>query len=584
MVFYGYFGKWLYVLCFLLLFGAMCDSFGIMMLLPILNFNKLEDSNNYYTEILCKTLESLGLGVSLTSLLFVIFIIFSLKGCFMFLQKGFLAYILCGFEKRIKIDFCHKYESMKYGYFVDTKIGYLNNIVTTEIARAMNCLNTYVEVLANIIFVTIYILAAFFINFKLTVIVLFVCSLLFVAMKSLARISKNMSVLISENNAETQSVLLQIIGNFKYLKATNSFKRIFDQLFVIIESGRKYNFKGRVLVAIPLSIIDPISVLLLSGLIYYNVEYKGESLSSVLILSLIFYRLFSRVFSFQAFWQKFNSLVGGIEVLRKATKVFDIQKEHSGKLKIEKFEKAIELKGISFSFSSKQVLSDINMTIPKNKSIGIVGESGAGKTTLFDIFTGLLVPQSGTVCIDGIDYREIDISAIRNLIGYVTQDAIIFNDSFANNITLWKCNFNDYRCREKIENASIMANCDTFIKETSMGYETEVGDRGIRVSGGQKQRISIAREIYRNPDIMIFDEATSALDSESEDFVQKSINAMKGQRTVVIIAHRLSTVKKCDYIYVLKNGRIVEEGNFQELCSNTNSHFFRMCEAQNLQN
>ena len=375
----------------------------------------------------------------------------------MFLQKGFLAYILCGFEKRIKIDFCHKYESMKYGYFVDTKIGYLNNIVTTEIARAMNCLNTYVEVLANIIFVTIYILAAFFINFKLTVIVLFVCSLLFVAMKSLARISKNMSVLISENNAETQSVLLQIIGNFKYLKATNSFKRIFDQLFVIIESGRKYNFKGRVLVAIPLSIIDPISVLLLSGLIYYNVEYKGESLSSVLILSLIFYRLFSRVFSFQAFWQKFNSLVGGIEVLRKATKVFDIQKEHSGKLKIEKFEKAIELKGISFSFSSKQVLSDINMTIPKNKSIGIVGESGAGKTTLFDIFTGLLVPQSGTVCIDGIDYREVDISTIRNLMGYVTQDAIIFNDSFANNITLWKCNFNDYRCREKIENASIMA-------------------------------------------------------------------------------------------------------------------------------
>lgn len=567
-----------------MLLGAICDSFGIVMLLPILNFSQLEASHDFYTKIPFMLLGAIGLDVSLTSLLFVVFIAFSLKGSFIFLQKTLFSYILGEFEKKIKIDLCYQYKSMKYGYFVNTKIGYLNNIITTEIERAVICLNSYLEVLANIIFISIYIFSALFINSRLTGLVLLMCFFVFIMMRSLAKITREMSVLTSENNAETQSILLQIIGNFKYLKATDSFKRIFGQLFTKLENSRKYTYKSRVLAAIPLSIAEPIAVLLLSAMICYNVVYKGESLGSVMILLFFFYRIFTRIFAFQGMWQKFNSFIGGIEVLEDATKVFDIQKEHVGQFKVEKFEKMIELKGISFSFGSKQVLFDVNMTIPKNKSIGIVGESGSGKTTLFDIMTGLLTPQSGTVCIDGVDYREIDVATIRNLMGYVTQDSVIFNDSFANNISLWESDYNNDRCREKIENASILANCDAFIKETSMGYETEVGDRGIRVSGGQRQRVAIAREIFRDPAIMIFDEATSALDSESEIFVQESINVMKGKRTVVIIAHRISTVKNCDYIYVLKGGRLVEEGSFNELCANTNSCFFRMCETQNLLN
>jgi len=554
------------------------------MLLPILNLTQLEASHDFFTKILFMLLGAVGLEVSLTPLLFVVFIAFSLKGGLTLLRAILFSYILGRFEKNIKIDLCNKYKSMKYGYFVNTKIGYLNNIITTEIQRAVVCLNTYIEVLASIIFISIYIFSALFINSGLTVLVLLVCIIVFVMMRALARITREMSVLTSENNAETQSILLQIIANFKYLKATDSFKRIFDQLFTMLENGRKYTYKSRVLTAIPLSIAEPIAVLLLSAMICYSVVYKGESLGSVMILSLFFYRIFTRIFAFQGMWQKFNSFVGGIEVLEDATKVLDIQKEHTGQSKVEKFEEMIELKRISFSFGAKQVLFDVNMNIPKNKSIGIVGESGSGKTTLFDILTGLLTPQSGEVRIDGVDYRKIDITAIRNLMGYVTQDSVIFNDSFANNISLWECDFQNNSSREKIENAAKLANCDTFIKDTDMGYKTELGDKGVRVSGGQRQRVAIAREIFKEPAIMVFDEATSALDSKSELFVQESINAMKGKRTVVIIAHRLSTVKNCDYIYVLKSGRVVEVGSFYELYSNTNSYFFKMCEAQNLQN
>ena len=222
------------------------------------------------------------------------------------------------------------------------------------------------------------------------------------------------------------------------------------------------------------------------------------------------------------------------------------------------------------------------MNIPKNKSIGIVGESGAGKTTLFDILTGLLTPQAGRVCFDGIDYKEVDISSLRIIIGYVTQEPVIFNDTIENNISLWKCDGKGDPCRRKIEEAARLANCTKFINETERRYETVLGDRGVKLSGGQRQRIAIAREIFKEPEIMIFDEATSSLDTESEMLIQKSINSLKGTCTVVIIAHRLSTIKNCDYIYVLNEGRVAEEGSFTQLCDNRNSSLFRMIQAQEL--
>jgi subfamily B ATP-binding cassette protein MsbA len=256
--------------------------------------------------------------------------------------------------------------------------------------------------------------------------------------------------------------------------------------------------------------------------------------------------------------------------------------EKIGGHQINTFSKTIELRNVNFSYDSKQVLLDINLTIQKNKSIGIVGESGAGKTTLFDIITGLLTPQSGKISIDGIDYSELELSSLRNIIGYVTQEPVIFNDTIANNISFWECKSQEGPCKKMIKDAAILANCDRFINEAEMGYETIIGDKGVRISGGQRQRIAIAREVFKDPEIMIFDEATSALDTESEMLIQKSINSLKGTCTVVIIAHRLSTIKNCDYIYVLNEGRVVEEGSFTQLCDNRNSSFFRMIQAQKL--
>jgi subfamily B ATP-binding cassette protein MsbA len=194
----------------------------------------------------------------------------------------------------------------------------------------------------------------------------------------------------------------------------------------------------------------------------------------------------------------------------------------------------------------------------------------------------MLTPQSGKISIDGIDYSGLELSSLRKIIGYVTQDPVIFNDTIANNISFWECDSQDDNCKKRIKDAAVLASCDSFINDTEKGNDTVIGDKGVKLSGGQRQRIAIARELFKEPDIMIFDEATSALDTESEKLIQQSINSLKGERTIVIIAHRLSTVRNCDYIYVLKDGMVAEEGSFDELYGDKYSRFYSMCQAQNL--
>jgi subfamily B ATP-binding cassette protein MsbA len=566
----------------LFIFGGLSESIGISILLPILNIDKAESNQDQYTKIVFNLFESVGIGVSLLSLLIMLFLAMSLKGIFLFLQKIISNYIRYNLIKDIRIGFCHKYKTMKYSYYTNSSIGYLNNIITTEVERCVEALIKYTVVLGNLIFILIYISFAVFINYKMTLLVLALSIFMFTMLRGLSWISRRLSVLVSETNAKIQSLLIQTIDNFKYLKSTDSFNHVFKHLFKDIEKNFKYQYRNSVLIAIPSSIIEPLSVLFLSGLVLYYVGYQGKSIAEIMIFMLFFYKAFSYIFRFQSDWQKFNASIGGLETIQKTDRILDNNIEKVGPHRIKNFYRAIELNDVVYSYGSKQVLSGISINIQKNNSIGIVGESGAGKTTLFDIITGLLIPQSGKICINGIDYSELELSSLRNIIGYVTQEPVVFNDTIANNISFWECDSQEDVCNKRIKDAAILANCDRFINECEMGYDTIIGDKGVKLSGGQCQRIAIARELFKEPEIMIFDEATSSLDTESEQLIQQSINSLKGERTIVIIAHRLSTVRNCDYIYVLKDGRIVEEGSFDELYRDTDSLFYNMCLIQNL--
>ena len=581
-VVYSYTGKKLYILLLLFLFGGLSESIGISMLLPVLNIERAVSDQDQYTKTIYNFLESIGVNISLFPLLMLLLIAFLFKGTFVFLQKIFTSHINLTLVKDIRIDFCNKYKDMKYSYYTDTSIGYLNNIITTEIERGVAALSRYTVVIGSLFLILIYISFAIVINYKMTIVVIFMSLLVFTLMRSLFRLSRKLSLLVSDTNSRVQSLLIQTIYNFKYIKATDSFTHIFNQLFGIINKNYIYRFKGAVLTSIPSSIIEPISILFISGLVFYCVGFQGKSIAEIFVLVIFLYKAFSYSFRFQSAWQKFNASLGGLEVMRKANRILNNNVEKIGNRQIHAFNKAIELGNVNLSYGSKQVLFDVNLAIQRNKSIGIVGESGAGKTTLFDIITGLLTPQYGKISIDGIGYSEIELSSLRKIIGYVTQEPVIFNDTIANNISFWECDSQEDICKKRIKDAAILANCDRLINKAEMGYETIIGDKGVKLSGGQRQMIAIARELFKEPEIMIFDEATSSLDTESELLIQQSINSLKGERTIVIIAHRLSTVRNCDYIYVLKDGRIVEEGSFDELYGDEKSRFYSMCLDQNL--
>lgn len=224
----------------------------------------------------------------------------------------------------------------------------------------------------------------------------------------------------------------------------------------------------------------------------------------------------------------------------------------------------IHFKNVNFAYGDREVLSDINLTIPKGKSIALVGPSGGGKSTLVDLIPRFMDPQSGSVLIDDNDIKHVTADSLRALMGVVNQESILFNDTIFNNIAFGKTD----ATLQQVEDAARIANAHSFITETEQGYETNIGDRGAKLSGGQRQRICIARAVLNNPPIMLLDEATSALDTESEKLVQDALNNLMKNRTSLIIAHRLSTIQNADSIVVLENGKIIEQGNHQQLMLN----------------
>jgi subfamily B ATP-binding cassette protein MsbA len=245
---------------------------------------------------------------------------------------------------------------------------------------------------------------------------------------------------------------------------------------------------------------------------------------------------------------------------------------------VHDFEEGIHFNDVSFAYEDKPILKHINFTVPKGKTVALVGPSGGGKSTLMDMIPRFIEPQSGEVMIDDQNIQKVTVNSLRSLMGVVNQESILFNDSIFNNIAFGKSNVS----REEVEAAARIANAHEFIMHTENGYETNIGDRGTKLSGGQKQRICIARAVLNNPPIMLLDEATSALDTESEKLVQDALNNLMKNRTSLVIAHRLSTIQNADIIIVLEKGVIVEQGKHQDLI-NQNGLYRRLIDMQTFQ-
>ena len=581
-IFYKWVGTKIFLFAFLVLSTTIVESLGFTIALPILEYGSDPGESSRYTIFIYEFLESLNIKVSIVSLVALVTFIFVVKAIIRFIQVTIGLKVVFKFSQDLKFDLIERYRKMKYSYFINTEIGYFNNLITTEIATTIAAFNKYISVLVKIITVIVYLSFAFLFSWEITLTA--VCSIVIIYFLFLPITNKikRLNIILVKANASLQNSFIQFILNFKYLKATSNFLNPINNIKTAVKIQRNKGFESYLIESGTPIILELFSMILFLMGILFLVLIHDLEIASLLVTILFIYKSLLRIPEFQTAFQGFMAQSASVDVVEDARNQLEDNSEIFIGETINSFSSKITLHNIDFSFGDKQILSKINIKVPYQSSIGIVGESGSGKTTLVDIITGLLRPQSGKVEIDGMDYLSLNKETLRRLFGYITQEPIVFNDTIFNNITLWSGEDTDNECLKRVEKACNIANCSDFINGTDHGYNTIVGDRGIKLSGGQNQRLAIAREIYRDSPITIFDEATSSLDTKSENLIQGSIDNLIGEQTMIIIAHRLSTIRKCNYIYILDNGKVVQEGTWEALMHDSNLIFREMCKLQGI--
>lgn len=579
-IYYKYLGIKMVIGVVLSLLVGFLDGIGLSLFLPLLTHISTDSPSHTDTDLVSNFLTGLGIEINLTNILAVILLVFVTKGIVKFIESYVTLNLQVKFSISLRTLAINSLASYKYESFVKADIGRIQNSLTEEIGRVVNGFNHYYSSLQNAAMIIVYVSLALSSNLQFSILVGaggLASNLLF---RRIYMLSKKYSTLLSDRNNTYHKLLSEALNHFKYLSATSRIDSFRDRVKASIDSVESMNRKLGLIKAVSLSIREPIifSVILLS--IYIQSAVFDQPVSIVIISLMFFYRALTFFMLFQGSWTGYLSMSGSYKNFFNL--ISDIQSnsiEKSGS-KVTKFNSEIEFKNITFSYnSSKAAIDGISLKIPKNKTISIVGESGSGKTTLINLLCGLIQPTGGDLLFDGIKYSELSIRDLQSRIGYITQEPVVFDESVFNNITFWSVDneHNSKRFKAAIQRASL----EKVIEALPEKEQTILGNNGVTVSGGQRQRLSIARELFREIDILILDEATSALDSDTERLIQQSIKELHGSCTIIIVAHRLSTVRDSDTILLMENGRVSAQGTFNDL-RETNQVFRRMVELQEL--
>ena len=456
------------------------------------------------------------------------------------------------------------------------------NAVTVEFTNLTSAFSHCTQSIVSALFSLTYLVLALIISPVLAVALIVFGIPAYFLLRASFRVVQRVSVQNTRNNSLLQSLLIQALSAFKYFKATASTGGVSGAVSSAIDEQGRLLYAQRRLGSLVKNSIDLLTVLLIVALLLYYVEVVGTAFVEMVFVLFILRRTVMFAQQTQRAYQQFLEFSGSVRLFRGLGEELSKNEEvFADDLAPPNFDLPIRLDNVSFGYGeAAPVLSDINLVIPPRRKVAFVGASGAGKTTLATLLTGILRPTAGEISIGGVPYPQTDQLKLREGIGYVTQESVIFNDTVRNNVSLWD---ETDTLSDEVLPAARMAHADEFIGELPDGYDTLLGDYGMRVSGGQRQRIAIAREVYKNPSVLIFDEGTSALDSESESVIHRNISRLRGSVTLVLIAHRLSTVRDSDMIFVLEDGRIVEQGTYDFLYD-SGGKFTEMVNHQSMSN
>ena len=531
------------------------------------DFTGLKDAASANAEYYIRAMIG-DIGQEMTLLVIGLFLVFAtmLKTGAYFVSSATVIPIRTGVVRDIRNQLYRKITSLPLGFFSEERKGDIIARMSGDVQEVESSIMSSLDMLfKNPILIVAYFATLMFVSWQLTLFTLVFVPLMGWVMGMVGRKLKQKSIKAQALWSDTMSQVEETLGGLRIIKAfcaEEKMNRRFDRINSDYrENVRRVNTRQQM--AHPMSeflgTVMIVIVLWFGGMLVLG--GNGLSGPTFIYYMVILYSIINPLKEFSKASYNIPKGLASMERIDKILKAENTIREKPQPVHVAGFNSKIEFRDVSFRYGEKWVLRHINLTIEKGKTVAIVGQSGGGKSTLVDLIPRYYDVQEGEVLIDGVNVKDMAIYDLRQLIGNVNQEAILFNDSFRNNISFGV----DGATQEQIEAAARIANAHDFIMETEHGYDTNIGDRGSRLSGGQRQRVSIARAILKNPPILILDEATSALDTESERLVQQALEHLMKTRTTVAIAHRLSTIKNADEICVIHEGQIVERGTHEEL-------------------
>ena len=564
---------------------AVLDGIGLTLFIPLLQVTDQSGNTAAASDemgkmsIVIDAIQGLGIDLTISSVLLLMLFFFCLKGMAKFASGYYTVILKQRFTNSVRLRNMELLAGYDYQSFVGADSGMIQNTFSGEVERLNAAYRNYFFMLQQSIMCVVYVALAYFANPQFALIVAVGGVLSNLLFNRIYKTTKKASRQITLKTHIFQGFLIQSVTSFKFLKATDlmqNYKRKIDHIIQKVEiEQRRVGTMGSLAAAMR----EPLIIFIVVIGILIQIEIFGGSLGSIILSLLFFYRGLTYLVATQSFYNGFLGNSGSIENMETFVSTLENNQETIGPVELVQLRKGLELKDLTYGYDGYDLLQNLDLRVEKNETLGVVGESGTGKTTLVNILCGLLRVQDGMYKVDGIDSTELNMHDLRRRIGYVTQEAQVFSDNIFNNVSFWEERTPENE--ERVWKALKLSHAAEFVNELPDRLDSVIGSNGINLSGGQRQRISIARELYRDIDILVLDEATSALDSQSENLIQENIESLSGSYTMIVIAHRLSTIKNADKILYLKRNGEYEIGSFNDLCR-TSTTFQRMVALQSV--